>query len=275
MKRAKYILNLLPAILFLLLSLHTYPQDSITKVHHLPITKVFYKLDRHFIGSFTYHYGLNYALAGATTYGIVKSGIDWKWYNMSNDHKWISNAGFISVGAGGLVPLIVPLGLYLYGRSDNNSDLQITGLALGQSILLGLAISSGIKVFTGRVPPDFPENKSDYSGHFRFGFLKGGAYEGWPSTHTAIAFSMATTMIELYPDNTAVKVASLAYASLIGIGVSTNIHWFSDAVGGALIGFAIGKTVGAGFRELMTNSHKEQAYNFSITPAGINFTYNF
>jgi membrane-associated phospholipid phosphatase len=250
-------------------------QDSISEIHKVPITKVFYKLDRNFIGSFTYHYGLNFALAGLSTYGIVKSGIDWKWYNMSNDHKWIGNVGFISVGAGGLVPLIVPLGLYFYGRAGNNSDLQITGLAMGQAIILGLAISSGIKVFSGRVPPDFPENKNDYSGQFRFGFLKGGAYEGWPSTHTTIAFAMATTLVKLYPDNAAVKIGSLAYASIIGIGVSTNIHWFSDAVAGAFIGYAIGSTVGSNYRELMTPSHKLRSYNFNVTPAGIDFTYQF
>ncbi len=256
-------------------SIKSFTQDSVSNTHQIPFSKVFYGLDNHFIGSFSYHYGLNYVLAGISTYGIIKSGIDWKWYNMSMRHKWIGNAGFISVGAGGLIPLIVPLSFYLYGRIDNNSDLQITGFAMGQAAILGGVISSAIKVFTGRVPPDFPENKNDYSGNFRFGFLKGGAYEGWPSTHTTIAFAMATTLIELYPENNAIKIGSLTYASLIGLGVSTNIHWFSDAVGGAFIGYAIGKTVGAGFKNLINATQKKQNYSFYVTPLGAEFIYSF
>jgi membrane-associated phospholipid phosphatase len=236
---------------------------------------VFYQLDKNIIGSFTYSYGLNYVFAGGLTFGIVKTGIDWKWYRFSNDNQWIGNTGFLAVSAGGLVPLCVPLSLYLYGRCKENSDLQVTGLALGQAALLGIAISSGIKVFTGRVPPDNLTNKNDYSGDFRFGFLRGGAFEGWPSSHTTIAFAMATTLIELYPDNTAIKIGSLTYASLIGIGVSTNIHWFSDAVAGAFIGYAIGKTVGISYRNLMNNTDKAQAYNFFITPSGAVFNYRF
>lgn len=250
-------------------------QDSLNNSKLVPFTKVFYRLDKDFVGSFTINCGINYLLAGVSTYGIVKSGFDWKWYNISNDNKWIGNAGFVSVAAGGFVPLVVPLGLYLYGRSDKNNDLQITGLALGQAALLGLAISSGLKVFTGRVPPDNLENKRDYSGNFRFGFLRGGAYDGWPSSHTTLAFAMSTTLIELYPDNIAIKIGSLTYASLIGLGVSTNIHWFSDAVAGAFIGYAIGKTVGTTFRSLMNNPQKEQAYNFYIVPSGAVFTYRF
>jgi membrane-associated phospholipid phosphatase len=269
MKRLAY-----PLLIFLF-SVKVFTQDGIEKNTQVSFYKVFYRLGNNFLGSFTTNYGLNYALAGLSSYGIVKGGIDWKWYHFSNDHKWVSNAGFASVSAGGLVPLIAPLGLYFYGRSDNNPGLQITGLALGQAAILGLAISSGIKVFTGRVPPDFPERTKDYSGDFQFGFLRGGAFEGWPSSHTTIAFAMATTLSELYPDNTTLKICSFAYASLVGLGVSTNIHWFSDAVAGAFIGYAIGKTVGVSFKNLKDNNGKNQAYEFNITPAGLCFTYNF
>ncbi len=115
----------------------------------------------------------------------------------------------------------------------------------------------------------------DIRGDFRFGFLKGGANNGWPSSHTTAAFAMATTLAELYPDNMTVKICAFTYASLIGIGVSTNIHWASDAFAGALIGYAIGKTVGASFRNLMNNSGQKQSYSFYITPTGAVFDYRF
>jgi membrane-associated phospholipid phosphatase len=272
---AERLVWMLKIIILFLISSETQAQDSLNTNNKIPFTKAFYHIDKHFVGSFTYNYGLNYALAGASSYAIVKTGFDWKWYNYSNDSKWISKVGFAPVTIGGLVPIALPLGLYFYGRSHDNSDLQITGLAIGQAAILGLAISSGIKVFTGRVPPDNLSNKKDYSGDFRFGFLRGGAFEGWPSSHTSVAFAMAITLNELYPDNTWLKVGSIAYASFIGLGVSTNIHWFSDAVAGAFIGYAIGKSVGAGFNQLMGRDAKIQAFKFYTTANGVACIYEF
>jgi len=40
------------------------------------------------------------------------------------------------------------------------------------------------------------------------------------------------------------------YASLIGLGMSISGHWASDVFAGALIGYAIGTTVGKSFRAL-------------------------
>jgi membrane-associated phospholipid phosphatase len=262
-------------ILLLVITMADYGQESARNGAPVPFTKLFHALDKDIAGSFTYNYGLNYVIAGAGTYGIVRGGVDWKWYRFSNDHPSISNIGFASVTAGGLVPIFVPLGLYFYGRHKDNTDLQVTGLALGQAAMLGLAISSGIKVFTGRVPPDSTTNPHDYSGDFRFGFLRGGAFEGWPSSHTTIAFAMATTLVELNPGNTTVKIGSFAFASLIGLGVSTNIHWLSDAVAGGLIGYAIGKTIGCSYADLMNQPQEKLAYHFYVTPTGAGFAYRF
>jgi membrane-associated phospholipid phosphatase len=195
-------------------------------------------------------------------------------YSIQNN-KRVYNIGYPAVYAGWIVPFAVPLSTYIYGRIDKNDDLQITGLAVGQAALDGWLISTTMKVFTGRVPPTKLKDGDDIRGDFRFGFLKGGANNGWPSSHTTAAFAMATTLAELYPDNMTVKVCSYAYASFIGLGVSTNIHWFSDVFAGALIGYAIGKTVGSNFRNLMNNSYKPQAYNLYVTPTGAVFNYWF
>jgi membrane-associated phospholipid phosphatase len=230
----------------LFLSTPCHSQDSL-RVSRVPLSNLVRDAGGNSVRSLTYHYGLNYAAAGLLTYGMVESGLDWDWYRLSTDNAWIGNTGFASVFAGGLVPISVPLGLFLYGRFSDRLELQVTGLALGQAALLGLAISSGIKVFTGRIPPDDPGNRNDYSGKFQFGFWRAGAFDGWPSSHTAIAFAMSETAIRLYPDNMALKAGALTYAALIGLGVSTNIHWLSDAVAGAFIGYAIGHAVGTDF----------------------------
>lgn len=260
--------------LVLLATATGFSQDSSSRTSPIAFKNLFHNLEENSLGSFKYDYGMNFLAAGLVSYGVVESGLDWKWYQMSLDNRWIGNTGFVAVGAGSLVPMTLPLGLYLFGRIHGNTDMQMTGLALGQAALLGLGISSGIKVFTGRVPPDNLGNKKDYSGDFRFGFWRGGAFEGWPSSHTTIAFAMAGAITELYPGNTLLNVGAFTYASLIGIGVSTNIHWLSDAVAGAFIGYAIGKAVGLGFTDLK-HQGKGDAFNFVMTPEKTEVVYKF
>ena len=59
---------------------------------------------------------------------------------------------------------------------------------------------------------------------------------------------MAFTTIFLYRGNKGVLLGALLYAFYIGIGVSLSIHWFSDFAAGALIGTAIGISVGKSYR---------------------------
>lgn len=266
---------LIIASIFLLIPKTIYATGNEKDSSSVPLTFVFHGMADNAFGSIAYNYGLNYIIAAAATYSIVKSGFDWRWHKNAEEHKWISNTGFISVGTQPIASVAVPLGLYLFGRYKDNRKLQITGLAIGQAAILGAVVSSVLKAFTGRVPPDKKGNVNDYSQDFRFGFLRGGVYEGWPSSHTATAFAMAATLMELYPHNAAIKYGGLAYASLIGLGVSTNIHWFSDAVAGAFIGYAIGIAVGKGFRSAMGLNPQENNYNLYLTPKGIGFVYRF
>ena len=208
--------------------------------------KIFHKIGRAVVDSLQFQYGLNYALAGALTYLIVISGLDVAWKDFSLVHLWIWQAGFAAVFVGALVPVFAPLGMYIYGRVRKSLSAQVAGLALGQAAILGLAVSSIIKVFTGRIPPEY-EGIAIGNGGFRFGVWEGGAFNGWPSSHTTEAFAMAVALTLMYPGNRAVKIGAWAYAIFIGLGVSTNNHWFSDVVAGALIGYAIGRSIGVRF----------------------------
>lgn len=80
---------------------------------HVPLTFVFHGIADNAFGSITYNYGLNYFIAAAATYGIVKSGFDWRWHKNAEEHKWISNTGFISVATQPIASVVAPLGLYL------------------------------------------------------------------------------------------------------------------------------------------------------------------
>jgi membrane-associated phospholipid phosphatase len=216
----------------------------------IPLSKIFYKFGSNIVGSFSYCYGLNYLLAAALTYLIVWSGLDWAWFRFSFGHPVIFYAGFVPVALGMFLPFLVPLWLYVSGRIGKKISRQITGLAIGQAAILGFGISTFIKLFTGRIPPLNAAALANNSSGFQFGFYRGGWFNGWPSSHTTVAFAVAMTLIGIYPNNKTVKICSWIFALGIGLGVSLNIHWLSDAVAGALIGYAIGKTVGSGFRKL-------------------------
>ncbi|MBI3634272.1 MAG: phosphatase PAP2 family protein, partial [Candidatus Yonathbacteria bacterium] len=104
------------------------------------------------------------------------------------------------------------------------------------------------KSITGRIPPLFIESAIDISRKFNFGFLKNGIFWGWPSSHTTVAFAMAVTLIILYPKNKILKYGALIYALYIGLGVSINIHWFSEFIAGIIFGSIVGVVVGTYFK---------------------------
>jgi membrane-associated phospholipid phosphatase len=87
---------------------------------------------------------------------------------------------------------------------------------------------------------------------FQFGFLRGGVFSGWPSSHTTIAFAMAVTLFQLFPKQRWLGYVAITYAFYIGLGVSMTIHWFSDFLAGAIIGMAIGTVVGKTFLRSQT-----------------------
>jgi membrane-associated phospholipid phosphatase len=92
---------------------------------------------------------------------------------------------------------------------------------------------------------------------FLIGFLKGGVFYGWPSSHTTIAFAMSAAIWTLYPSSKVVQCVALLYAIYIGVGVSMTIHWFSDFVAGAIIEAAIGITIGNLFKERLLSSERQ------------------
>jgi membrane-associated phospholipid phosphatase len=176
---------------------------------------------------------------------LVTSGFDW-FYFCSTRNYTLLLCMWPAVIVGQFVPLILPLYLLLRGMLLQNAATIRTGWATGQAALMGWFMASLYKAFTGRY--HLPRNLDvDTSHMFRFGFLRGGIFWGWPSSHTATAFAMAITVFTLFPRQRWLRVAAIAYAFYIGIGVSMTIHWFSDFVAGAIIGTVIGVTIGKSF----------------------------
>ena len=188
-------------------------------------------------------------LAIVLTFIIVASDFDW--YYFISSQKPILHVLFRpAVRLGMILPIVVPLILLATGVLRKDFKIKTTAFALGQAAMLGLAVSSFYKAFTGRIPPPYFFGHGalvDTSHGFRLGFLRGGMFWGWPSSHTTVAFAMAVVLWKLYPENKLLRYAAIFYAFYVGIAVSIRIHWFSEFVAGAIIGSLIGAVVGKSF----------------------------
>jgi membrane-associated phospholipid phosphatase len=247
-------------------------EDEATEAAFHPVTLAFHNMGRNALDAVAYNYGVNFIGAGLETWALIETGLDWKWRNIAYDNTWLSNCGGPGIYIGFIVPALTPFAAYIAGRSTNNEKLQITGLAVAQSVMLTLAIQTPLKMITGRATPgitrgwfyDRSQRTDDFSGEFNWFNMDFVA--GWPSGHTANAFSVAATIAELYKDNLWIKIGAYSYAALIGFGVTLNVHWTSEMLAGALIGYAVGKTVGKSFNELLENNVSDNPVSFYVVP---------
>lgn len=206
-------------------------------------------LDRNFIRVFRGKNILWHLLAVMLTYWSVVSGFDW-FYFTSVRNPILNSLFFPAVIIGFFAPIVIPIILVLAGSFRRRKTMYVTGWALVQAGFLGWAISTVFKTFTGRVQPNTHNLLTDGSTGFHFGFLQHGIFWGWPSSHTAVAFAMAITLVFLLPSQAKFwRALPLLYALYIAFGVSLSIHWFSDALAGAIIGSVIGSVVGKEFKK--------------------------
>ncbi|MEJ2170074.1 MAG: phosphatase PAP2 family protein [Desulfobacterales bacterium] len=199
-------------------------------------------------------------LAIVLTSIIVTSDFDW-YYFLASRKSILRTLFFPAIRLGMILPVVVPLVLLATGILGKDFKIKTTAYALGQAAMLGLAISSVYKAFTGRIPPPYFMGHGalvDTSHGFRFGFLRGGMFWGWPSSHTTVAFAMTIALWKLYPENKLLRYAAMFYAFYVGIGVSVSIHWFSEFIAGAIIGSVIGAVVGKSFKHLRPNVEPRQ-----------------
>lgn len=210
----------------------------------------FHGLGQNFKHSFSKYWRWHIIAWFLTTFCVL-TGFDWYWHTITQG-KQTQNILFPAVIIGGVFPIVLPIAILLAGKMLNKRKVVTTGFAMGQAAFLGWLISSIYKFFTGRVEPPFMTlNPVDISRQFQFGFFEHGIFWGWPSSHTTVAFAVAVTVFMLYPKNKIVRYFAILLALYIGIGISTNIHWFSDFLAGAIIGSVIGVVVGKSFKNLI------------------------
>jgi membrane-associated phospholipid phosphatase len=205
----------------------------------------FCTLSRNLISCFKGSRIIWHAVAVLLTLLLVTSGLDWRFFASMRDPT-LRSCMFPAVVIGGLLPLALPIVLLAIGSLARSARTSLAGWAVGQSELIGALVAAAYKSVTGRAHPAHGVG-ADVSHVFRFGFLRGGVFWGWPSSHTTIAFAMAVTILTLFPKQRWLGGLAIAYALYVGIGVSVTIHWFSDFAAGAIIGTVIGTVVGTSF----------------------------
>jgi membrane-associated phospholipid phosphatase len=158
--------------------------------------------------------------------------------------------------AGYVLPATVAPAIYIAGLVAHDPLTAGAGSAALQALVTTLFATGILKIATGRPYPlnGGDPNASDrldhpsYARQFRpFQILW--PLPSWPSGHTSATVSIAAALTAYYPDQVWIPLVGYPVALLVGLGmVDGDRHWASDVVAGALIGHAVGYSIGAAFR---------------------------
>jgi membrane-associated phospholipid phosphatase len=128
--------------------------------------------------------------------------------------------------------IVTPPLMFFLARSSNSNYDENSAVLLGLSEVSSFAITAGVKYAFQRERPyeclddvycDIPSTLGDPN--------------SFPSGHTAMAFSMATSLTLRYPDNPLLIAGVFTYASTIAFSrMYLGVHFPSDVLTGMLIG---------------------------------------
>ena len=128
--------------------------------------------------------------------------------------------------------------LYGYGWAADKSQPRELGLKLMESTFYSLLINLTTKTIIGRSRPYLEKGNFVFT-PFNIDF----ATTAFPSGHTTLAFAYSTVMAAEY-NSFIWKAAWYSAAVLVGgARIYHNVHWFSDVVMGAAIGYFVGEFV--------------------------------
>lgn len=243
--------------------------DSESTTNQSPDLILFGNFGNNIVNSFKGD-NLYYHLAGvASTVLIVATSTDYHVHKFFYEHEEFGEAAVPIIRAGMFIPFVTGGSLYAYGKLGKDDRAVAASFAVLQSSLIAFLYNSLLKAVTGRPNPDWQHHSDmkELSKTFRFGFLRGGIFWGWPSGHTSSAMAVVSSLTSFYNEKTWLKIAGYSLVAYMMYGVTSlhrgGMHWFSDAVAAALMSYAIGSTVGKYYRS------KFQGENSGGTPPGM------
>ena len=165
-------------------------------------------------------------LAGAAATGVATVFDDkvQRYFGETRRAKWLGDA----VDVEGQPYVIVPMAAILFGAgrlsSHEHERFRDTTYDIAQATLVEAVYSTTLKYATQRLRPDGSDHLS------------------FPSGHTSNAFAWATVAARHYGPK--VGVPAYVFATLVGVGrMEKNVHYLSDVVAGATLGYLVGRTV--------------------------------
>jgi hypothetical protein len=190
---------------------------------------------------------------------LIKSGFDAQVFDnfrqTTNDAAWPG-----AVIGSGAAALVSGVWLYYSSKSSGNKETLGASFVIAQASLITVSYVIFLKAFTGRAHPSnrSPLSSRDQSEDFKFGFTKPLTGYGWPSGHVSHTVAVTSALAYYYPTKRWLKWLSAGLSSYMLYTVSAfdsgQMHWFSDGVAGAFMGYAIGSSVGKNFRQQIDQS---------------------
>ena len=162
--------------------------------------------------------------AAAATAIILDQGIDYDVEHYFNEHSEYGPWARPVVFTGEYLPFIAGGSLFAYAKLKNDREVLGASFAVLQASLIEFMYNSALKAVTGRPNPDWRHvaDMDSLSRTFRFGFLRGGVFWGWPSGHTAATMAVVSALTSYYPGKTWLKVAGFGLVGYTMFGVSAN-----------------------------------------------------
>lgn len=190
-------------------------------------------------------------------------------------HLAFAPYGDTSVVAGYVLPAVAAPAIYLIGLAVDDRETAGAGSAAVQALVTTVLTTGLLEWGVGRVYPvnggdprapdllQHPEYAREFRPFQTFAWPPG----AWPSGHTSATISIAAALTAYYPGKAWVPLVGYPLALAIGFGmIDGDHHWASDVVAGALIGHAIGWSVGRGFRRRLAGATGGSQDALSVVP---------
>lgn len=147
----------------------------------------------------------------------------------SLDGKFVRNYSKVFSKSTPYISIGVPVAMAIYAGIDKDQELLKDAIYIGTSVAEAVVVTYGMKHLLDRERPyeRYPDRVHPYSTE---------SSPSFPSSHTAAAFSLATSLSIKYP-KWYVIAPSAVWACSVGFSrMNEGVHYPSDVIAGAAIG---------------------------------------